>query len=636
MIPITLFVLTTYSLACMGMGVILVKLLRGELFQTASAMTIVATIFLVGQGILANVWVFVAMAGKFSPLVVWGIVLFLILSSLQYSFELFTKAWKQGFEVTREVASETLGWKILIIGTITIWASWAHFLGRPIETPGTRFYMALPKVISASEKLKVLPGYEDVTSLGLQGEMQFAALMSMGSPESTQLFSWLTLTAGCILLLALGRQVGLNRRGQWLALSMVFTSSAVVILSGSGKTDVYGAAFGLAAYYWAFNLKTEKQYLISILIGMLAGMAVVAKLSYAGSFLPSLAFILIWNTFSNSGDIGAKPKIAKFFVTGISAALIVLQLPIKNLYLFNSLIAPFGMEDIVNQVWYGPETIWKVYLALPLSLTFGAFWAQAGGISPLILVYSPLLLFLPKPRQLFEKSLVILSIASLFGLGIWFLLNPSNFAPRYFLACLLILVIPAANAAERFATLGREKARIIQTAALLFITYTSLSYTTFLFVPGNTLSLLFSGKPNCNIEPMRCEIITNVNLIMGSGERLFTNTRHRYWLRPDLIQCAATSEEINNFLSIESPEFRWKYLVGRGFHSVFVENRGTPLPSSLQTILNEIPYWLSVSVIENSNRLIYFQIELNDDYPILYYCEHLNADRWNIIEYSYP
>lgn len=632
-----LLVVSLYFVACLGMGTLVIYVLAGKKDDLIPSAGIgIATRFLLGQGLLANLWVFLSLPGHFSPFLVKGIITILFIIGIALNYKLLVNTGKQFISILQEALNESWGWKILIFATLAIWLIWLPFWF-PYWSSSTRFYMALPKVIAASGQLKVLPGYEEVASLGLQGEMHFAALMTMGSSESTQLFNWLTLTAGCILLLALGRLAGLGRHGQWLSLAMVFTSSAVTLLSGSGKTDLYGAAFAFAAYYWAFNIEKEKRIPASILTGLFGGLAVVAKISYIGSFLPSLAVIMLWKVFFQSNEYTFSSKFLPFILVGITAVFIAVQLPIKNQILFNNLLAPYGMADIFDQVWYGPDTVRRIYLTLPLALTFGEYWAQIGSITPLVLMFSPLLFFLPKPRRVVESPLVVLSIAALVGLACWFISHPSNFAPRYFLACMLLLLLPFAKAADFFTTQGSTNTRLIQAAIILTVIYTGLDYTTFIKFSEMDLQSLMGGKTNCNTDPIWCKIANAVNSDLDPGERIFTNTRFRYWFRPDLIQCAATSSELENYLTISNSELRWKFIIGRGFRSVVLENRDAALPNTIQNDLHEIPGWLNISVIENSKQFIYLRLfPESPSQPILYACDQIKSPSWDIIEIITP
>jgi len=636
----TLSILLTaiaYSIACIGMGDMAMRIIdkKGKLAYSSTLVGF-STRFLLGQGLLANLWVFMALAGIFSPLLINGIIVLLIIGGIVLNYKNFPDVINQCRKIWHEIMNEAWGWKVIIFSTILVWLIWVPYWF-PLETSGSRYYMAIAKTISAAEQLKVLPGYEDVASLGMQGEMQFAALMTLGSPESTQVFSWLTMTAGCVLLLSLGRLVGLNRRSQWLTLLMVFTSSAVIILSGSGKTDLYGVAFAFAAFYWALKFEEKDQLQSSVLVGLFSGMAVMAKLNYAVNFLPSLALILFWKLFQPSQKFTFKTHLLPLIIMGLGGLFIASQMPVKNQFLFADPMAAFNTEDISSQVWYGAETIRRVYLLLPFSLTIGAFWGQGGGVSTLMLAFLPLLFFLPKQNRWRENPLFVVSVAAIFGLVCWFIAYPSNFALRYFLACALLLALPVAKAATDYASIGNFNERLVQVPVIIFVVYTVLGYVSYPLETGSTLRQIATGEANCSNETMRCLITDQVNNELPLGVRVFTYTRHRYWLRPDLIQCASTTEELNNFASLNSSDLRWKYLVGRGFHTILVENRNTTIPDIIRADLLEIPEWLSITILQDNENIFYFQLSSKEDTSTnLIGCGQITPPSWDIFEKSIP
>ncbi|MFN8435391.1 MAG: hypothetical protein U0V18_15305 [Anaerolineales bacterium] len=636
-IPYAFFITIVYAIACLGMGsIVFISIPTLSSKISASPLTVLATKFLLGQGILANAWVFTALAGFFSPFFVKSLVSILFLAGVWLNYKTLFPINNQLTEIWKEVKQETLSWKATIGATLLVCLIWLPFWF-PLETSGSRYYMAIAKVISASEHLKLLPGYEEVASLGMQGEVQFAALMTLGSPESTQFFSWVTFVAGCVLLLALGRQVGLKRRGQWIVLAMVFTSSAVILLSGSGKTDLYGAAFAFAAYYWALRLDEENRTQASILIGLFSGMAVMAKLNYAVNFLPSLALVLIWKIFLQPGQKKPKEKLIPFLIMGMGGLFIAVQMPIKNQILFGDPLAAFHSEDISSQVWYGAETIRRVYTLLPLSLTFGAFWGQGGGVSPLILAFLPLLFFLPKQKNWLRNSLFVLSFTVIFGLACWFIFYPSNFALRYFMACVLLLTLPVAKITADFVSLGKSNERLIHLSITIYVVYTILGYISYPIETGTTFRQVATGEANCSNENIRCLITNQVNNELHLGERIFTYTRHRYWLRPDLIQCASTTEELNNFASINSSDLRWRYLIGRGFHIIFFENRNTTIPNIIRKDLKEIPSWLKIAMLQNDQNIFFIKLTPAEYASThLFECKQTIPPSWDVFEISSP
>lgn len=628
--------MTIYVFACLGAGKIIYYLFLKKFDGIRiSAGTEAASLFLLGQGILASFWLLLALIGLFSFAIVKTITIVLFIFGLLSSSNLLFNLLKQITEVYKEFKKDYFEWKVLIILTTLICLAWVFSLARTPQGDASGFYLALAKVIAFSERLIKLPGYEDFTSIGLQGEMHFAALISIGSPESTQLFMWLTIGAGSILLLALGRKLGLKLHGQWLALVMVFTSSAIIDLSGSGKPDLFATAMAFAAYYWAVNINHDTN-LSFLLTGLFAGLALVGKISYAITLIPSLVLIMVWNTYIQSRKnkfFLLRPEYIKFFI-GISIT--VIPHLIKNQVLFENPFVPLGIDGIINQDWNGPETTKKILLFLPFALTFGDYWAQMGNLSPLVLMFLPLFKLLPKPEKWLQSRLVMVTIASIVGLVCWFLFRPSTFAPRYFMGCLLLLIIPTSRSAEFFINQQANKISkyLIIIPTILVIMLTGSYYSTHIFLVKETYDLLSGKAPNCQIDPNHCNYTETANNTLEPGERLFANDNLRYWLRADLIQCGLSSEETEKYLELDTSEQRWRYIIGRGFGGILVRNTLNPIANSIRNDIKTIPDWLEIT-IQQDERLIFIKLtSLEPQYKPLFACKQINPPAWNVISIS--
>lgn len=624
-----------YVFACLGLGTGIYYFVsrKNSNFEVSAGVEI-ATKYLLGLGILANFWVLLSLIGLFLSNLVKAIIFSFSIFGIFFNYKLLLKTARQISNIYNEFKVDDWKWKILIILTITICCLWVFSIARSPISDGSGFYLALAKLIASSERLSVLPGYEELTSIGLQGEMHFAALLTMKSPESIHLFVWLTIIAGSIMLLALGKAVGLKRHGQWLALAMVFTSSTLIELSGSGKTDLFATALAFAAYYWAFNISERNESSFFILTGLFTGLALVAKISYTITLIPSLMLILLWAISFRKVNPSKTILNLNYLRVIIGICIAVLPHIIKNTVLFENPFAPFGIESVTNQDWYGLETSKRILLILPFALTFGDYWAQMGNLSPLVLMFIPLIFFIPKPKNLLQSPIIIITSATILGLFCWFSLQPFTFAPRYFMACLLLLIIPASFSAELFALQNKTILRLIIFVVSLIILLTGLYYLNHVFLVKKTYQLISGQIPNCQIDPNHCSITSIANDSLESGERLFANDNFRYWLRPDLIQCGLTTEETKSYLNLHTAEQRWRFIIGRGFRSILVMNTLNPLSNSIKKDIKNIPEWLQVTIQQNQ-RLIFVKIKpLDSKYKSLLDCKQIHPPAWDIISIS--
>ena len=187
-----------YSLACLGAGVLGIRVLfiRREQFDQLSAGTELVTAFILGQGLLASLWLVLGLTGSFSPHVVAGFALVCALGGVFLTRRRLVDFVRQLISIWKELRHETWSWQILAGLTLLLILSWFTSLGRSMMGDAAAFYMILPKIMADLHELIPVPGYESFMSVGLQGEMHYAALMVLGSADAAQLFEWPTILAG--------------------------------------------------------------------------------------------------------------------------------------------------------------------------------------------------------------------------------------------------------------------------------------------------------------------------------------------------------------------------------------------------------------------------------------------------------
>ncbi len=606
-----------YSAACLGMGAMVLRVfIRGQnRINRISAGTQLAVTFILGQGFIANLWLLLALAGWLSPLVVIGIVSAFALCGVILIHHLILDFSSQIRSIGRELWADSWGWKITAILTLVLCLAWVTSLGRPMSYDGAAFYMVLPKMVAHTHQLYPLPGfYENFTIIGLQGEMHYAALMALGSPDAARLLDWPTVLAGAVMLLALSRQVGLKRRGQWIVFAMLFSSSSFIWLSSFGKTDLFATSFGLAAYYWIVQFKKDQQQLALLLVGLFSGFAIVAKMPYIVTLLPCITLLFGWS-FLNKFLSSKNQSNAAEIIHGVLQLLMGFLLAvaphlIKNSILFHNPIAPFGADtpSWLNQVWHGQIATRHIILTYPLALTFGSYWAQLGGLSPMVLAFLPLTLLLPRPQSLKSSLLIAISLAALVGVITWIILRPAVFAPRFMLPSLSVFFLPAARAVE-YVCQNERKPRWLSTGVMVCIGITiitvALAYHNFAFFPLKTYQYLGGKLPKCARDAQMCEPMVILNKRAPLGTRLFLNFNQRYWLRPDLIQCLITYDEIESYFNIKTDAARWEFLYERGFRYLIKFNFVRfVLPDIPAPSMEQIPPWLSVTREQIGNNVI--------------------------------
>jgi hypothetical protein len=612
-------VLTGYSAACLGTGLLIWTLLkrRSSDDKRVSAGTILATAFLLGEGVLASLWLLLALGGWLSFRVVAPLSIIFALGGLYIGRDIISSFRCQLVSIWRELRNDSWGWQALAFLTVLMCLAWGTSLGRPLGGDGSAFYFALGKFIAFSHRLVPMPGYESFSNIGLQGELHYAALMVLHSPEAAKLFVWPTIIAAGMILASLGRAAGMGRRGQWLTLSLLFSSSAVIWLSGDGKDDLFGAALGLAAYYWAVQIHFNRTKAALLLTGLFSGFSIVAKLSYAPVMVPSIALLVLWGYSDELKDKTQLLSAVKFFMSGaliILAGLMLAFIPhfIKNGLLYHNPLSPIGSGGIgwLKQIWFGPGITRQILFTYPLALTYGSYWAQYGGISPLVIAFAPLAIFLPRPRSLLSSPLAALTIAALVGVLAWMISNPSVLAPRYLLSTLLLLILLPARAAE-YMSLNDRTPRLltagITICTLVVLVAVGLYFLSSVFYPNRTLLVLEGKMDECSRDGESCRAMATINQRAAPGERVYLAAYPRYWLRGDLLQCVSSYQDsISNDFSGDKS---WLYLYQKGFTYLFIDET-THGDTLKQLDVQNPPAWLKLNVLyDDPGKLLVYQIK---------------------------
>jgi hypothetical protein len=634
------FLTVEYILACLGMGYLIWQAvsIRNTGIALSSGVKL-TTLFLLGLGILANIWLLIALAAWFSPVVVQITSLLLAIVGIAGNYKIILEFLRKAIEIIVDSFKVNWGWKLAFSLTILLCLGWATSLGRSPFGDGSDFYLAIARVMANSHQLRPLPGYEEFTSIGLQGEMHFAALMSLGSVDAAQLFPWPVTLAGAMMLLALAGRAGLGRHGQWLVLIMLFTSSALIELSGTGKIDLFAAALGFAAYYWAVRVRDTDGTMAICLAGAFTGLALVAKISYIVTFIPSITIMILWSLLSKDPQVDShilriRRSLPLILVCMAGFLISITPHLIKNHVLFENPLAPFGMgtAGFKDQTWYGPETIQRILLTLPLALTFGEYWAQLGNVSPLVLAFSPLVLYIPRPKRVLNSLVLILTVSAMTGMLCWFVLRPSVLAPRYFMACLLLLLIPVAAGTEAM-VLNQTKSEIFNTiiisVTILTILVTGSYQLDRTFFPSLTYRYMIGEASRCEKEPEYCRTMT-VNSLAAPGTRVFMDNYLRYWLRPDLIQCALTRDEIRSYVELERPEQRWSFIYGRGFELVPIFNVHNRPEDLVRADMEHIPDWLEVVEVRNGSDILLQLTSRDESHKPLVGCKQTTPPAWDL------
>jgi hypothetical protein len=616
-----------YSLACLGLGVLLLRMLGLHLIviKKIGRISSLSINFLLGAGSITIIWTILLSLSIFNVKIIIGILAIFLISSAVLGRQIVSGINKNFKNIWQDFINESLFWKIVIILTLFMVSFSGLVCLMPLHPLGdaAALYMVLPKLFAHSERFLSLGGYESAMSLGLHGELHFAALMSLGSDWMAKLFTWPVSVACALLLAGLARLAGVGRRGQWLVISMVFTSSAFTLLIGDGKVDIFGAAMGIATFCWIFLNEYVSDGLPQLVTGLFAGFAVVAKMSYAPSIITCIVLIILWHNLVIVGrgilDVDNLKKLSgKFFWLFLGMSLPIAVHLIKNWVLINEPFAPFFFlkgnpfaGSWTNQKWFSPKVIKKIILTYPLALTYGRYPMQYGTMSTMVLAFIPLVLLLPKPKRLTTSSMFQITIIGLLGVVIWKLIRPGIFAPRYILYSLMLLIPVAAGCAEYVSKNYKESRWLAGLIVATCIVSLCINITDIQNYNYNSqLVNYISGRSDDSavIGPAY-RAAEKLNNTAEIGERVLSMTYQTFWYRPDLlVSLSHGNRKDRKFLKTLnniSPEEVWNFFYAEGFRYVFL-NEATHAYINKFLNLKQVPNWLEVQIIfEEKDYKIY-------------------------------
>lgn len=580
--PLPAFFLTLiYGAACLGAGYWACRLLPNGQWRdlaTAPGVTALATLFILGMSLVAAMLTLIGLAGWLRPAPIVALMLAGLsglvigrraLAFMPTAFMSWLRGWHEAPAAIRAVGLATV--------LIAIGCGAAAFVLPPLGD-AEAFYVTYAKIMASSGRLEPMPGgYAYFSTIGLPGELHFAALMALQDTHAAKLFVWLVALAAAALLAAIAGACGLGRNGRLFSVAILFSSATFTHYISDGKVDLFSAAFGLAAFFWAVAPEKDgnaRSYLP--LVGLFAGAATAAKFSYVLAFGPALAVLLVWRCLNEENSTAPerwKESAVRLAQVAFWSSVAWIPHLIKNAALFGAPFAPFigGPQDAnwLHQVWFSPEVTRRIVLTYPFALVFGRYPMQGGGLSLLMIAFLPLVFLLPKAGKLKKSVLASVSIAALAGTVAWVIMRPSVIAPRYLLATLLLFVPLIAKAAEntweddRFPWLLR-----LGTLGAFAAAFAAAAYH-LLPIPGAALAYLNGRSPPCALASEYCAPLQELGRIAMPGDRVFLAGYYSYWLRPDLLQCRDLPADAR---ALEATSSKIDLLRERGFRYVVIDH----------------------------------------------------------------
>jgi hypothetical protein len=572
--------------------------------------------FSLGSGLAATLWLILSLVGLFKASLVLG----LLATAIVFSTVLNRVVWREVAEGLRNILlglrDESWSWRLLFVAMLGLIVVHGVSALHPALGDSVAFYLPWSRVIADAGRVIRLPGYEVFSDIWTIAEIQIAAIMMVSNDFAAKSLPFWHAVFAAVLLWGVARSASLGLRGCILIVAMLFTSSAITLITWDGKTDLVALPIGLAALIMAALKTSEFNKRQSLVIGLLTGAAVAAKLSYIPILGVGIVFLSCWRVWerfrcgNRNWKEGCKAELASLLIVGAAAALIIAPQMLRNWALTGEPFAPiyyfgdlgFGLDRdwLLDQDWFSASTSKRILLTYPLALTFGSYWAQYGTISVLVLAFLPLCLVFNK-RQ--PRMFLLFTLAAVSGIAIWALLRTSVFAPRYILCSLALFFIFVAAAAARVSYFG---SRLLKASVVAMTSYAIwVSLYSFAPILSPSVSYARGGDIESYTDDDTFVLAQMLNATVPAGTRLTLVSYYRYPLRADLLECAIGVTPIR-------PGNLKDYFIDGSRYVVFDQ---VSRKSEMDRILGDVPPWLAMKQIYNGYQLAVFEMVALDGAP---------------------
>src|SRR5262245_20464459 len=602
--------LVVYALACAGAGLLIIRLLgEGRATETQdSPVAFLAVSFLLGLGVLGQLWVLLALGGLLIRPVLYPLIALMVMAAAVLGRRHGRRLLSAVCVTRLALREEPLGLRVLLLATFLWMAFTFTALGRPVSGDSLFQHMMLPKATAASGMLErswFNPGNE---YFGVLGEMTYAVLFLLGNDDAAQMSTWMVAFAMAGVLLGIGVRAGLGLRGQIIGFTAFASTTAVLNWIGEGKIELIASALSLAALY----LLTPRVELASLpradlmIAGLLAGCGITTKLilgfciAVAGGLLLFLTYapaaMRSWRLLRTLRLQSLMPLVSASLLFGAFVVIGLAPQLIKNGVMINAPLAPFdtgGTGWLMEQHWYDASTVAHIRLIYPFVLTFGEYFSQYGQLSVLVLAFLPLVVLLPRPPSFWNSPLTAITVAAWVTIAGWAAFQGDKVVTRYIIPVMLMCIPLAAAAAEQVTARGfRPRILGIAVIAASFMTlYIVARFTTgFYFFPRQAVHVVLASAQPCERGLQWCAPMQMVNRVAPEGARVLSFSNFKYYLRADLIQCSWGHQD--RFPGSTAEE-RWRWFYAEGYS--FILPDGALNSEYLMEDLAQPPSWIKIT-----------------------------------------
>ncbi|MBX3467296.1 MAG: hypothetical protein KF878_10420 [Planctomycetes bacterium] len=575
---------------CVGAGALSLLGVRAEGWAPRPAAGLLASALVLGQGLLGALWQTQAALEAFTPTAALLTTLAAALPGWRAAREVARHARRGAARVLAQVREEAPCWQLLA-GALAALLLWCLFLtAHPPEGDALAYYLAQAKLVAETHRFTLLPEYEQFARIGFATEMHFALGYLLHGELGAKALSWTALASLALALTWLCAQVGLGTRGRIMALALLLSSSAILNVLYSGKSELLAAALGVAAVSWALEAEPVGRRALA-LAGLFAGLSIAAKLSHAAVLAPLLALIALWRVAPAPALTGGRARrVVAAALVGVGwTAVGLASLALKNWLVFGDPAAVLRVRALFAQEWYSPENTRWIVATYPLALVFGKYPMQYGNLSPLVAAFAPLALLCRRGGPPARRELWVVTGAAAVALVAWVAARPSILAPRYVFPPLLVGLVGVAWVAERLAAAPTlPLLRVGAPAAALAVL--GLTVVDYRMVSAAVRRSHLEGEGGA-----RAVVARWVREHVAPGERWLLASYDGYDHDATRLQCALRPDEAGRVFAAEDAVTLWSRLHELGARALVLD-RATHLPRFQVTPDPGLaPAWLQVS-----------------------------------------
>jgi hypothetical protein len=572
----------------------------------ASKYALLVTCYLLGQLVLSIFFLVWGALGQITPFLAWlTIALSLILGGRQLINVCITPILTGVPEQIKELQKIKV-FPLLLLAILTLFSGLILSNSR-LGYDATALYFSSAKLVAITRHVQYFQADSFIVS-AFQTGIHHSILIMMFGDEAARMHSWISGTVLIIFVIELGKKAGLSRQASVYLLILASTSTVFLDVLGDGKVDLASSAPALAAIYWLPLDKKAPSSRRLILIGTLAGFAMISRphnIFLLGLVLGIyyLGYIIKLKAYQDRSQINQIFRQFLIIVTPV-IFLMVFHLLINWLTLGDPLAPLADIQKVNRQDWQwrvDPNEMWVLRLLYPFVVTFYNNSQSGGNITPLFIAFLPALFLKTSWEKLTRNnSLFLILVASLLTLFLWVTFIFTVVEIRYVLFIWLVLYIPVAIGID---SLMETKDNFIRSFAniilVVLLIYSSLRI---IYITIDTFSPIDShGNATCR-NLAYCEMLIPINQVAPTGERVLALSAYRYYLRSDLLACSSKGTEYDSLriAAAKGTNGFWEEVYRQGYsflafeehysvHRLFIEME--PRPENTPAWLKLIPLY---------------------------------------------